>query len=571
MSTLSRQLNVDGVSASSTPSERHNEPPARLELPSEKIPEGWLMRTFRARDLTIMALFAVLLVTNVPVIAGAGNAAYLYWILGFLTFLIPSALICGQLYRLFPGEASVYLWANKAFGSFWDSFLGLFCNWWPGAFGLTIEAGAVVTSLQAINSNWLPLPWQQGLVAICVLIVAQGLCLLGRHRLQGLLNSAFIAYAVMFFLLGFAGVVWIISGHSFQGNASVASWHMNSGNYSVYATVIVSLLGMAVPLNLGAEILHKRAVSQYLVWGTVIIIVGYMFATFGVLAILPAKDIANPAFITEMFSLAFGPAIGGVLGTLNYVILVIYFICATAAFNLMFARLMMAAGIDRRLPSAMQSLNRQKTPVNAMWAQIIINIGFECIVFFIAPLIAPSNPGFFFTVYLVSINGLSVVWNIAMIGLFVCGILLCIRYRQRLVGIKILPLPLLCLAALLGCFGAGFAIYSTFFAGSPLPQALSNADWVYWVLLVVLGSLAIGAVYSFLVPESEDLVALLAPKKSPTRRANRSSLPTAEEIALLDQGSPVPFRFDPSAAPNGPGMNYGGKSTQSLPDGVFPS
>lgn len=567
MSMSTRQSNVDDISSSST----IYEPLVRQELPSEKIPEGWLLKTFRARDLTIMALFAVLLVTNVPVIAGAGNSAYLYWILGFVTFLIPSALICGQLYRLFPGEASVYLWANKAFGSFWDSFIGFFCNWWPGAFGLSIEAGAVVTSLQAINSNWLTVPWQQGLAAICVLLIAQGLCFLGRNRLQSLLNSAFIAYAIMFSLVGIAGLVWLISGHPFQGNVSVETWHINAGNYSVYAIVIVSLLGMAVPLNLGAEIIHKRAASRYLIWGTVIIIVGYMFATFGVLAVLPAKDIANPAFITEMFTLAFGPTIGTVLGNLNYIILVIYFICATAAFNLMFSRLLMVAGIDRRLPSVMQSLNRQKIPVNALLVQTFINIVFECIVFFIAPLIAPSNPGFSFTVYLVCINGLAVVWNIATIGLFVCGILLCIRHRRRLAGIQLLPLPLLCLAALLGCFAGGFAIYSTFFAGSPLPQALSNSDWVYWVLLVVLGSLAIGAVYSFLVPESEDLVALLAPKQSQTRSTNPLPWSPAEEVALAEKSASVPFRFDPSAAQNAASTNYKGNFPQSFSDGTFPS
>src|SRR5712692_5515319 len=160
---------------------------ATLELPSERLGPGRLPQVLGTRDMTVLCLFAVLLVSNVSLIAGAGAAGYLYWCLGFLVFLIPSALICAPLYRLFPGEGAVYLWANEAFGSFWDTFIGFFCNWFPGAIGLTIEAGAVVTYIQALNSNWLTLPWQQGVAEIIVLVAALGLCVFGQRQLQNIL------------------------------------------------------------------------------------------------------------------------------------------------------------------------------------------------------------------------------------------------------------------------------------------------------------------------------------------------------------------------------------------------
>ena len=127
--------------------------PARPPLPSERLPRGWLWEGLRGRDLLVLCLFSVLLVTNLPVIAGAGGASFVYWGLGFLAFLLPSALVCTQLYRMFPGEGAVYLWANKALGNFWDTLLGFFCNWWPGCIGLTIEALACVTSIQAPGSR----------------------------------------------------------------------------------------------------------------------------------------------------------------------------------------------------------------------------------------------------------------------------------------------------------------------------------------------------------------------------------------------------------------------------------
>jgi len=496
-------------------------------LPSEQIPEGWLPRGLRGRDLTVLCLFSVLLVTNVPQIAGAGGAAFLYWILGFVTFLIPSALICAQLYRLFPGESSVYLWANRAFGSFWDAFLGLFCNWWPGAIGLTIEAGACIAALQALFPSWLQVPWQQGLAEIAVLFLALGLCSLRQRQLQTILNGVFLAYLVMFLLLGFAGLVYITGGHHIQGNLSSQSWRLQAGNFPVFATVILSLLGMAVPLNLGAEVVRRREVDRYLFWGTLITIVAYLFATLAVIAILPPADLANPAFLTEIFSSAFGSALGNVLGRLNYAVLVVYFICATAAFNSMFSRLLLAAGLDRRLPLAVRRLNSNRVPFNAMLVQTLFNVVFVAIIFLIAPLFAPASQGLSTLVFLITINGAAVVWYIAMIGLFLSGLILFTRYARQLDQHWVMPPMLLYLACLGGICASGIAIYFTFFAGSPLPQLLDNQNWLYWVLLVTLGSLALGATYSFLVPESEDLVALIQTHRSGRSQENSRQVATS--------------------------------------------
>jgi glutamate:GABA antiporter len=515
------------------------------ELPSGRLRPGWLPQVMTTRDMTVLCLFSVLLVSNVPLIAGAGAAGYLYWLLGFLTFLIPSALICAQLYRLFPGEGAVYLWANKAFGSFWDTFIGLFCNWFPGALGLTIEAGAVITYIQALNSNWLTLPWQQGIAEILVLVIAQCLCLFRQRLLQNILNVVFFAYSSCFILLGFAGLIWIGSGHAPQADFSAQAWQLGPTNWPFFALVIVSLLGLAVPLNMGAELVNQQVGRRYLTWGVIITVVGYLVATFGILTVLPPKDLLNPAFIAEVLTLAFGPIVGAFLGV---VILVIYFVCATAAFNSMFARLLVVAGIDRRLPLSMQRLNSRRVPFNATMLQTALNVVFVAVIFFLAPTFAPSNQSLSFVVFFITINGASVIWYIAMMGLFLCGILLCTRYSHQLVGKWIAPPAVLYIAAVLGIASSGIAIYSTFFAGSPIPQVLNNADWVYYLLLVVLSSLAVGAAYSFLVPETEDLVALIGAQKGvksapqPEAELVVKQSSSKEDQYAHEQSNPDPFR-----------------------------
>ncbi|WP_069801359.1 APC family permease [Thermogemmatispora onikobensis] len=532
---------------------------SRPVLPSEHFPLGRLPRVLRPRDLTVLCLFAVLLINNVQTVGAAGGGGLLYWTLGFLCFLVPSALVCAQLYRLFPGEGAVYLWANRAFGNFWDTFLGFFCNWWPGAIGLTVEAEAAVASIQGLKSDWLTLPWEQGVAAILILLAAQLLCALGQKQLQRILNVALVAYALMFGLVGLAGLGWLLSGQPLRGDFSAQSWQLSPSSLPVLAIVTVALLGIAVPLNMGGEVVDSQRSERYLLWGTLIIIAGYLLATFGVLAVLSPAELKEPGFVSVLFSHVFGDEVGYIISDCYYLTMFFYFICATAAYNAMFARLLFVAGLDRRLPRALARLNASGVPFNAMLLQTAMNIIFLIIIFFIAP--AAPNQELALAVFLVVINGASVIWDIAMISLFLSGILLCGRFGRQLRQRWVVPPPLFYLATVLGIALTGVAIGCTFFAGSPVPEVLSNEDWGFWVLLFVLASLTVGAIYSFLVPEAEDLAALLpVPSSGPTVGA-----PLAAS-SLEHMASPA--GSVPGALTGGPGEGrplQGGISHQSEP------
>lgn len=476
-------------------------------VPGEMLP---LPRVLRAQDLTVLCLIAVFLITNVSLLAGAGGAAFLFFGLGFLFFLIPSALVCAQLYRLFPGEGAVYLWAQKAFGNFWDMLLGFFCHWWAGAFGLIVEVGAIVTYLQALNPSWLQEPWQQGMVQIVALLLALALCAVGQQQLQKLINTVFLGYLTLIVLIGLAGLVWLLSGHPAQGDFTSQGWQITKANLPLFATVILSLLGMEVPLNLGGELTRRREGRRYLLWATIITIVGYFIATFGILVVLPPQDATSPALLGEVFTSAFGATLGGILGKLTDVVLVIYFLCATAAFNLMFARLLVVTGVDLRAPRSFRRLNGRGVPFQAMAFQVAFNVVIVAILFFLVPQLTAGNPIEAFVVFLITINGAGVVWELAMVGLFLSGIVLFVRYQRQLNGRWIAPPLVMYAAAVAGLLASCAAIFTIFFAGSPLPDALGNDQWVYFVALVVLGSLALGAIWAFLAPEPEDVIGLLA-------------------------------------------------------------
>src|SRR5438105_6234727 len=144
-------------------------------LRSERIAAGILPKVLNTFDMVAIFVAIVLFISNSAVMAGgAGPAAYIYWGLGFITFLIPGAIVTGQLGLMFPGEGSIYVWTNKAFGAFLGFFAG-FCAWWPGILVMIATGDVVVSFIQQLGIQISPTvtllsePWQQGAVIVAVI------------------------------------------------------------------------------------------------------------------------------------------------------------------------------------------------------------------------------------------------------------------------------------------------------------------------------------------------------------------------------------------------------------------
>src|SRR6266567_1745936 len=229
-------------------------------LRSERIAGGILPKVLNSFDMVAIFVAIVLFISNAGVIPGAGAAAFIYWILGFLTFLIPGAIVTGQLGLMFPGEGSIYVWTNKAFGAFMGFFAG-FCAWWPGVLVMIATGDAVVSLIQQLNANFLTEPWQQGVIIIAVIAFSFVLSILRFRVTQNFVNIIFVAYGGAILLIGLAGVLWLLSGHHANTDLSftTGSWGLNRGNFTFYGLVILALLGVEVPLNMGVEINDARA------------------------------------------------------------------------------------------------------------------------------------------------------------------------------------------------------------------------------------------------------------------------------------------------------------------------
>jgi hypothetical protein len=83
---------------------------------SEKVAPVLVARTLGPFDLVVIFVAIVLFIINSAAIQAAGPSAFVFWIVGFATFLITGAFVTAQLGRMFPEEGSLYVWTHKVLG-----------------------------------------------------------------------------------------------------------------------------------------------------------------------------------------------------------------------------------------------------------------------------------------------------------------------------------------------------------------------------------------------------------------------------------------------------------------------
>ncbi len=477
-------------------------------LRSERIAGGILPKVLNSFDMVVIFVAIVLFITNSAVatsINGAptSGAAYIYWILGFITFLIPGAIVTGQLGLMFPGEGSIYVWTNKAFGPFLGFFAG-FCAWWPGVLVMIATGDVVVSFIQQLggqfNANFLSEPWQQGAVIIGVIAFSFFLSVLRFRLTQNFVNVVFLAYGGAILLVGLAGVLWLVTGHPSNTDFSLTAhnWLPNGSTASLYGLIILALLGIEVPLNMGVEINNMRSITRYLLWGSVVVMVAYLIGTFGVQLAVPVKDQPNPSAIAEAVQLGFGSA-GKVLGVIVNLVIIGFFIFNTAVYNYSFGRLLFVSGLDRRMPTVMSKVNANQVPWVAVLVQSIISGVFTIVAFILVPYTLKTGfgaAGLSTVIYDILQAAVTVIWCVSMVILFIDVIILRYKYREVFARIRLAPVWVFYVCAVVGAVATGYGVYVTF--TNPWTGLLTEQQWWLWIGGIGVLSLIVGVLLYFI-------------------------------------------------------------------------
>lgn len=478
------------------------------ELISERVAGGILPRVLTTFDMVAIFVAIVLFITNAAVIQSAGPASFGWWIIGCIVFLLPCAIATGQLGVMFPGEGSIYLWTHKAFGAFWGFFAG-FCAWWPG--GLVMVATGTIVEAFIGFAFPAAATWsvqEQGLVIVAAIIVAAMIAVLRFRVTQNVVNVVFLLYGLCILAMFAAGLVYLARGHhaavnpwNFTAWRPGASTGINLSNWSFFGLVILALLGVEVPLNMGVEIRHQRSVTRYLLWGSLVVVIAYLLATWGVMVTVPASSAASVTSVAA----AVGVGLGSVAGRITAVVLALFFLFITVVYNYSFARLIFVSGLDRRLPRVMSHVNKAKVPDVAVWVQTAIACVFTLIAFVLVPSLVGKPVNAETEIYDVLQAAVTVIWCISITVLFIDVLIILRRYRAQFEQRRLAHPAVFWACSVIGGLASVVGIVATL-SGSWTPLISNNAGhlrigsaviaygtWFWWVGGITLVSLAIAS------------------------------------------------------------------------------
>ena len=223
--------------------------------------------------------------------AGGGWTAIPMWILGIVTFLVPAALAVAELGNLWPGQGGVYIWAYRTMGERM-SFLGGYLSWVPVVLN-TASSPAIVLQLLLLAFHA-----ELGLTVsivlqLVILWTVVGLALAKLAANQRIMNVTFVVYGVLTLTIFICGAIYAFghgSGTPFSLHDSLVPNFAGAG--FLYGTVLLYLVGVETPFNMGAEFLSvKRSATKMITWGSAALIAIYLLTTLGTMMVLPSDQI----------------------------------------------------------------------------------------------------------------------------------------------------------------------------------------------------------------------------------------------------------------------------------------
>lgn len=484
---------------------RERTPQQERRMASEEIAPVLVARTLTSFDLVVIFVAIVLFINNAAGVQSAGPAMFPYWIVAFLTFLITGAFVTAQLGRMFPEEGSIYPWTHKVLGPFWG-FLAGFLAWWPGPIVMVTAGILVATFLQQIGtlagSSILSQNWQVGLVVLAVLWFSALMSILRMRLTQNYVNVQFFFYAAAIFLIGLAGVVWLLKGNPAANSFASANWKPFLGddlvlgipaNLTFFSFAILALLGIETPLNMGVEVTGgERAIRRYLVWGSIIVMAAYLWTTWGNMVAVPLAENNGTTGGAQAVAAAMGDGLGIVVAA----ILAWVFLTATVVYNYSFARLLFVSGMEQRLPHQIGQVNRNKVPANAVILQTVIASIISILIFFVIGRGGGDANKPFFALY----AGLTIVWCISTAILFLDIFFAKRANPQKFEEARRVPVGLLYLCGAVGSIVNVVAVF-LIFTGSWYPTGYPKlSEWNAWMFGITAVSALVG-ISIFLISE----------------------------------------------------------------------
>jgi glutamate:GABA antiporter len=475
-------------------------------MPAELVPEQVLPKVMTTFGLTATYVFIICWITGSSVMAAGGWTAIPMWVLGILTFLVPAGMAVAELGNLWPGEGGVYIWATRTMGETWG-FIGGYLSWIPVILNAASSPAIIVQFLLLAFHAQLGLTMSI-ILQLVILWGVIGLALAKLAANQRVMNIVFVVYWVLTAVIFISGVVYAVrngSGTPFDMHAATVPDF--AGNGFLYGTVLLYLLGVETPYNMGAEFLSvRKSGPKMVIWGSVALVAIYLLTTLGTMMVLPSDQIDPVTGVIGMLGTA---APKGVMEAAAIVLCGIIFV-ALMSYQVTYSRLIFVSGLERHLPRIFTHLNpRTRNPVTAILIQGVLS---SLILVGLYSQASMANVTIFLQ------GGLSTTWLISGFFFLIPVIIARKRYADRYAAETFWRIPGgmtgVWITVIVGTIGTIGGVYYSF--AKSWIKDVPDSTWMVWTGGISLGMFALGVVVYFFgrrsahKTSSEDALAHLA-------------------------------------------------------------
>ncbi len=453
-------------------------------LATELVPEQVLPKVMTTFGLTATYVFIICWITGSSIMAAGGWTAIPMWVLGILTFLIPAGMAVAELGNLWPGEGGVYIWATRTMGETWG-FIGGYLSWIPVVLNSASSPAIILQFVLLAFHAELGLTLTI-ILQVVILWAVIGLALAKLAANQKIMNTVFVVYWVLTAVIFISGVIYAIrNGSAQEFTAHAATVPDFAGAGFLYGTVLLYLVGVETPYNMGAEFLSvRKSGPKMVVYGSIALILIYLLTTLGTIMVLPADQI-NP--VTGVIGMLGTAAPKGVMEVAAIVLACIVFV-ALMSYQVTYSRLIFVSGLERHLPRIFTHLNpRTRNPVTAILIQGVLSS------LILVGLYSQSSMANV-TVFLQ--GGLSIAWLISGFFFLVPVIIARKKYADRYAAEKFWRIPGgmagVWITVVIGSVGTVGGVYYSF-AKSWIAD-VPDSTWMTWTGSIAAGMFALGVV-----------------------------------------------------------------------------
>lgn len=460
-----------------------------------------LPQELRARDLTAMSVLIVLYFLCVTSVQTGTLETLSYWLVG-LCFLLPSAYVSRWLSVHLSFHGGHYIWIRKLGGLRWGEITGVFTCLYGVFVILTVLQGELVL-IADVEPHWFDNPLTLYCSQMFLVLLCAALALVPLRYLKHMLLLGATLYILLFLAVGAAGIWWLWQGHPFHATWPVwHGWPAVRQHIGIYGIVMWAFMGVDWPFIMGKEVCGddeeaRTRTGRFIWWACALLFVAYVLASFGVLVVVPYKNIESFDAMLHAAQIS----LGSLAGVLFLILLGICQIAISIAVFLVCSRMLMFMAHDHLLPRGIGNLSRRGTPLASIVTMmllcgLIFTLIYVPLYSFTGPSAWIAFPGKIVNVVLQALS--AVIWSMATLLLYGLVIWTCITRPRAFMHLceRKRTLSWRTMGFLLGVTVVG--ILTTLLGGvlvlssSWVPRMLSPAHWTFTIafftgVVLVLG------------------------------------------------------------------------------------